>query len=160
MQISLTRLNEDQHRLQVTRDDGSRESIVLETRSYLLHDLLHLAVEAEAGFANGFWGCLAQGKSLADMNDRTGASISEYAREMSLIEQIVGVLTAAVKGSPPSVVLAGLHEWMQAQERASPTWLDEPFIARVQERMRKHLGRWAATRHGQTMTVTWPPKAG
>lgn len=43
--------------------------VACETRSYLVHDLLHYAVESEAGLSGGFWGNLARGKTLADMND-------------------------------------------------------------------------------------------
>src|SRR3954469_11423192 len=95
MEILLTRLTDDQHRLEIVRADGSRDGVTLETRSYLLHDLLHLAVEAEAGLGTGFWGCLASGKTLADMNDRSGAAMKEYAAEMATAEQVVGVLTGA-----------------------------------------------------------------
>jgi hypothetical protein len=155
MQIRLTKLSNEQHRLELLRADGSREDIALETRSCLLHDLLHLAVETEARFETGFWGCLARGKTLADMNDRTGQAMKEYSADMATIEQAVGALTSAAKGTEASVVLAGLQRWLDAQERPLPPWLDEPFIVRVQERMRKLLGHWRGTPFGQTMTVRW-----
>ena len=37
---------------------------------HLVHDLLHYAAEQEAGVQTGFWGTLASGRTLADMNDR------------------------------------------------------------------------------------------
>lgn len=156
LHIRLTRLDDRQHRLEIVREDGSRDVATLETRSYLLHDLLHLAVETEAAFANGFWGCLAAGKTLNDMNDRSGESMKEYAGEMATIEQTVGVLTGAAKGNEAAAVMAGMRRWLEAQGREPPAWLDEAFIVRVQERMRRSLGHWAATRHGETMAVTWP----
>jgi hypothetical protein len=58
-------------------------------------------------------------------------------------------LTAAAKGVQAGTVLAGLRHWLMAQERDPPAWLDEPFIVRVQERMRQLLGHWRATRRGQ-----------
>jgi hypothetical protein len=158
MQILLTRLTDDQHRLEIVRADGSSEALTLETRSCLLHDLLHLAVESEAGFESGFWGCLARGKTLADMNDRTGEAMKEHAADMATIEQAVGALTGAAKGVEAAVVMEGLHRWLEAQERQPPPWLDVAFIIRVQERMRRLMGHWRATRHGQTMAVTWPDR--
>jgi hypothetical protein len=156
MEIRLTKLSNDQHRLELVRADGSRESSgALESRSYLLHDLLHLAVESEARLQTGFWGCLARGKTLADMNDRTGESMREYSADMATIEQAVGALTSAAKGVEAAEVLAGLQRWLDAQERALPPWLDEPFIVRVQERMRKLLGHWRATPFGEAMVVHW-----
>jgi hypothetical protein len=155
MQIRLTKLDNDHHRLEIARDDGSRESLTLETRSYLLHDLLHLAVETEAGLQTGFWGCLARGKTLADMNDRTGQSMKEHSADMATIEQAVGALTGAAKGVDAATVLAGLQRWLAATERPLPAWLDEAFIVRVQERMRKLMGHWRATPFGQAMEVRW-----
>jgi hypothetical protein len=155
MEIRLTKLSNEQHRLEIVRADGSGESVALETRSLLLHDLLHLAVESEARLETGFWGCLARGKTLADMNDRTGKSMKEYSADMATIEQAVGALTSAAKGEDARVVLAGLQRWLDAQERPLPPWLDEPFIVRVQERMRKLLGHWRATPFGETMIVRW-----
>jgi hypothetical protein len=155
MEILLTRLTDDRHRMEIARADGSREAVTLETRSYLLHDLLHLAIEAEARLTTGFWGCLAAGKTLADMNDRTGAAMKEHAAEIATVEQVVGALTGAAKGAPAGAVLAGLQRWVEAQGRPAPLWLDEPFIVRVQERMRRLLGQWRATRHGETMSLRW-----
>src|SRR3954468_10697080 len=128
MEILLTRLTDDRHRMEIARPDGAREAVTLETRSYLLHDLLHLAIEAEARLTTGFWGCLAAGKTLADMNDRTGAAMNEHAAGIATVEQVVGALTSAAKGAPAGAVLAGLQRWVEAQGRPAPFWLDEPFI--------------------------------
>ena len=70
MKILLTKLTDDRHQLAIERDDGSTESVELETRSFLLHDLVHYAVEAEAKIDDGFWGLLARGtKSAAPFAD-------------------------------------------------------------------------------------------
>ena len=98
MQIRLTRLSHERHHLAIRRADGTRDGATLETRSYLLHDLWHLAVESEAALETGFWGCLARGKTLAALNDRTGASLEAASADMALVEQIVGGLTSAGKG--------------------------------------------------------------
>ncbi len=49
-------------RSRVTTDDGRIE---LDTRSFLHHDLVHLAVEGELGLDGGFWGNVAAGSSLS-----------------------------------------------------------------------------------------------
>ena len=155
MDIRLTKLTDDRHGLEIVRTDGSREAATLETRSYLLHDLLHLAVETEAHLDSGFWGCLARGRTLAEMNDRTGQLMGDASGELLAVEQIVGVLTAATKGVPAAEVRAALVAWTDAQGRTLPAWLDESFITRAQARLRGFMGHWLATRHGQTMTLEW-----
>src|SRR5688572_16003070 len=71
MRVLLTKLSDDRHLMTVERTSGPGESVELESRSYLLHDLAHYAVEAEAPIADGFYGLLASGVSLAKLNDRT-----------------------------------------------------------------------------------------
>ena len=61
---------------------GRVERVECETRSYLVRDLLHYAVESEAGLEGGFWGHLARGKTLADMNDRTGKAMAGDAPDL------------------------------------------------------------------------------
>jgi hypothetical protein len=41
-----SKLSDDQHRLEIVRTDGQREQMSCETRSYLVHDLLHYAGRA------------------------------------------------------------------------------------------------------------------
>jgi hypothetical protein len=48
MLIQLTGLTPSHHRFQIQRDDGSSEAVELETRSLLIHDLTHYAVEHES----------------------------------------------------------------------------------------------------------------
>src|SRR5262245_202208 len=67
MQIRLTRLTNERHRFEIERDDGTREAHELETRSALLHDLVHYAVESEAGLVASFYGLLASGKTYESL---------------------------------------------------------------------------------------------
>jgi hypothetical protein len=156
MRISFRKLSNTQHALEIRRADGQHEAVQCETRSYLTHDLLHYAVESEAALDGGFWGNLAAGKTLADMNDRTGASMPDSAGEMAAIEQIVGALSSAVKGVPAERLVETLRRNAAALARPLPDWFDEAFIEAVQERMRRLLGHWNATPFGAEMQLAWP----
>ena len=61
MHVLLTKLSDLKHRVEVIRNDGTRDKAELETRSFLVHDLVHYAVEAIAGMTWGFFGTLAAG---------------------------------------------------------------------------------------------------
>ncbi|HEX5051990.1 MAG TPA: hypothetical protein VFZ65_09475, partial [Planctomycetota bacterium] len=63
--VRLTRTSPTHHRMEIVRDDGTREQHELETRSCLLHDLVHFAVETEAALGNSFYGRLAHGVAYA-----------------------------------------------------------------------------------------------
>jgi hypothetical protein len=161
MKILLRKISDQQHELTIARDGvhgAQRESVTCETRSMLLHDLVHYAVEAAAGIEGGFWGTLARGRTLAEMNDRTGAALdAAEAAEMAAVEQLAGALHGAAKGMPAADVVAGIHRYAAATDEAVPAWLTESFVAAVQERLRALTGAWRATPHGGTLELTWPP---
>jgi len=155
MHITFRKLSDDRHALEISRDGQAPERVECETRSYLVHDLLHYAVESEARLETGFWGSLAAGKTLAQMNDRTGQSMKDVP-DMAAIEQLVGALHESTKGRSAAEVLAGMQRFAMALGGTLPAWLTAPFIERVQERMRRLLGHWRATPYGGAMELTWP----
>ncbi len=157
VRILFRKISDERHTLEIVREDGRREQVECETRSYLVHDLLHYAVESEAGVQGGFWGNLGQGKTLVDMNDRTGRAMASVAPEMAVIERLVGSLSAVVKGRTAAEMVAALDQYAAALGSTNPDWLTEPFVLAVQERMRQLLGRWRATPYGSTMELDWCP---
>ena len=152
MRIQFRKLTDERHELAVSRDPASWERVECETRSYLTHDLLHYAVEAEASLQTGFWGRLATGATLAEMNDRTRSMDDE----MAAIEQVVGALSESVKGRPAAQIVAGMNRFAASLGATLPAWLSESFVLAVQERMRQLLGRWKATPRGATLDLPWP----
>ena len=153
MRIVFRKISDERHTLEIVRDDGRREQVECETRSYLLHDLLHLAVETEAHLTGGFWGNLAKGRTLADMNDRAGKALAAEAPEMAVIERLVGSLSGAVKGRSAVEMVEALTVHATALGSTNPSWLTVELVVAVQERMRRLMGRWKATPFGGTMDV-------
>ena len=156
MNIFLTKISDDRHRLDVKRENGSRDGIELESKSTLVHDFLHFALESSIGTQEGFWGALAAGKTLADMNDRSGASMREYAGTMADIEQLVGALTNVAKGTASAdEIIAAVRNMRAAAGKPVPDWFNAQTIEDVRERMRKLQGHWNATPFGGIMELTW-----
>ncbi len=58
MIVKLTKISPTHHRFEYVRADGTGEKLELETKTFLYHDLLHFAVESEAGLKNSFYGLL------------------------------------------------------------------------------------------------------
>jgi hypothetical protein len=117
--------------------------------------LLHYAVESEAKLETGFWGNLAKGKTLAEMNDRTGRAMEAEGPEMAAIEQLVGALHGSTKGRSPAEMVEGIRRFAEGLGSTVPGWLTDAFVAAVQERMRQLVGRWKATPFGASMDLTW-----
>lgn len=135
MQIELTGLNPRQHRFRIVRADGSTESVELETRSMLAHDLAHYAVERVLGLTRGFYGSLASGASLAELSGR--AMPWPAGTELAYAESLVGPLQSHLTGKP--IVL--------------PDW---PFLGDVERAYREAWGRWRSTRFGACCVLAWP----
>ena len=157
MRILIRKISGEQHELTIVRPDGRRESLLCERRSVLMHDFIHYAVESAAGLETGFWGLLAQGRTLAEMNDRAGLPSADEAAEMVTVERFVGALSGAVKEVPAPVLIAGIRRYASAMDAQVPPWLTEPVVVDAQERLRHLLGAWRATPAGAALELDWPP---
>lgn len=151
--ITLTRISPTEHTFAYTRPDGTGETLTLNTREFLFHDLLHFAVETEAHLAHSFYGNLAASssyKTLAAMNDTAGG-------EIGITERVVGALTGALKNDVDSTAFLSLLEnAFHASNERLPDWLTADFISRIKERMRRLQGEWNGTPFGQSMNLRFP----
>jgi hypothetical protein len=147
--IRLTRTSPTHHRLAFVRPDGSGESRELETKSCLYHDLLHFAVETEAGLRQSFYGLLASGARYADLTMDGTANA-----EIIATERIIGGLTGALRNDATGErFVAVMANAFDAHGERLPEWCSAEFVARVRERMRRLEGHWRATPFGQTLEL-------
>ncbi|MEZ4240005.1 MAG: hypothetical protein R3F59_28415 [Myxococcota bacterium] len=134
MQISLARLDPRTHRLRVDRAQGEPIDVALETRSFLVHDLAHYAVEAEAPTEAGFWGLLAAGADLAALRDPDALPPGTWEALMAVEGAVVRVQTAFRRGGDLPGALA-------------------PALAHL----RRLDGAWRKARQGDALVLSWPP---
>ena len=160
MLIRLTRLTNERHRFEFVRDDGTRESHELETRSALPHDLVHYAVETEAGLNASFYGRLARGETYAALTAElpTGA-------EAMQTESVVGRIQGAAKHGTwssldPELFAAEIAAGSRALGHEPPAWLTGKLVARVRERLRRVQGQWRATPFHHAFELEFPDRNG
>ncbi len=147
MEIVFHRVDDATHVLSI-RD----ESVRCETRSYLLHDLVHYAVESAGRREDGFYGRLAAGATLAVMGDRETVFDG-----MATIEQVVAQVQSAVKASVDAdAIFSRLATSAAAQGERLPAWVTVEMLADALEVLRRARGQWRATPHGSAMTLPWP----
>jgi hypothetical protein len=150
--IRLTRISPTHHRFAYTRPDGSGEELEFETKSFLFHDLLHFAVETEAGLKNSFYGKLLKGELYAKLMEEPPRL--EDTQEIAHTERIVGGLTSVIKqGKDASAFISTMQNLFSAYGEELPGYLTETFIQNVQERMRRLQGEWQALPFGETMEI-------
>lgn len=153
--VRLRRISPTHHQFAYVRSDGSGECAELETRTLLFHDLLHFAVETEAGLKQSFYGKLASGSSFADLRED---ALAMQAGEAATTERVVAAMTAAIQSQAPSEqVLARFRELASALGETGPEWFTCDFVERVRERMRRLRGEWKGTPFSGTMTLSFAP---
>lgn len=155
LQVRLTAITNDRHRIDMTRPDGSVTSTDLETRSTLFHDLVHFAVETEAGLADSFFGRVAKGQDPASLT-QTGMN-DQSTDELAMTERVIGPLQGWLqhrRGSAQDFVTT-LGSYLQSLGQSCPRWLEATLIERVAEKVRHLQGHWQGTKHGETMQLTF-----
>jgi hypothetical protein len=154
MLIRFTRLTNERHRFEIVRDDGTRESHELETRSTLLHDLAHYSVELEAGLRHSFYGRLASGFTYSQLSTMPAQS-SEALQTELVVVQLQNTYrhgfdapeTSSHDASKRIVASFGMGG------TEPPDWLTEEVVDRARKRLRSVQGRWRATPFHQTMEL-------
>lgn len=155
MHVLLTKVSDLRHRIEVIRNDGSREKAEVETRSLLVHDFVHYAVESIAGMTSGFFGMLAAGAPLGQLNDAQATWDPDS--QIGLAESIVGPMQSVMKGRADAAeLLAGLDSMFIATGKKLPAWVTPDFIAQVEAEYRRLWGAWKATPYSGQLVLVWP----
>jgi hypothetical protein len=158
MQIRLTRLTNERHRLEIVRDDGTREAHEQETRSTLLHDLVHYAVESEAGLKASFYGRLANGEAYTALTTMVPAD-AESAQTEAVVVRIQGIAKNDTWSEiQPTSFAQEIVASFAVMGYAAPAWLTGELIVRVRERLRRVQGHWRATPFHRTLTLEFPAR--
>jgi hypothetical protein len=150
--LRFTRISPDRHRFEYRRADGSVEAIEMETRSFLTHDLVHYAVESEAGLGGSFYGILARIGGYEELSVAGGAALGG---EIAITERIVGMLQGALAAEDfdEAAFQAQAAEYLELFAERAPRWFTQAFVSAVRERVRQLTGRWKATPFGGTMEL-------
>lgn len=158
MLIRLTKLSDLKHRMTAIRDNGTSETVVLVSRSFLLHDFIHYAVETTAGLRGGFWGLLASGRNMKELalNMRTadGTSMELPVTEAATVEAVVGCFTSLAQDcATPAESVDAVRRMLEPQGRLPPGWVTEAFARAVVKELRRLKGKWKAIPYGNTMEL-------
>ncbi len=158
MLIRFTRLTNERHRFEIVREDEVSETRELETRSALLHDLTHYAVEVEARLTSSFYGRLAQGIAY-DALATTSPTDLEALQTEAVVARIQGIFKSDdVAKTDPAEFARNIVAGFRAVGGEPPAWVTPNFIVRVRERLRRLHGQWRATPFHQTMELEFPER--
>lgn len=145
LHITLSKLNPQRHRMDIFRADATIDGVELETRSFLLHDLMHFAIERALGLQNGFYGLLAMGHDLMDVRQPELLSETERAclhTADALVEPMLSVWQRQLSVTDYVTQL-------------SAPGLDAVFVSEVQAHVRSLLDTWRRLPYGDGMSLLW-----
>ena len=140
MKILITKLSDEEHKLRVERGDGSADEAVLNSRSFLRHDLAHLAVELEVPLKGGFWGSVAGGNQLDG---------SDFGADIGVAEKLSGPVQTLMRTE------ADVDSYEKVLQYHVPQLASRDMAQRICERIRQLRGHWKATPFGATMELEW-----
>lgn len=141
MRIVITKISQDEHKIEVHRQDGSQESAILNSRSFLRHDFAHFAVEAEIPIKMGYWGLVAAGASLS------GEGIA--GKDIALAETMAGPVQTLIRTK------AEPDRYLEILQRSLPQFASFELAERIFNRARSLTGQWRATPFGSSMSIAW-----
>jgi len=141
MKIIITRHADREHEVQVERADGSSNSKVLNSRSFLRHDLAHLAVESCLAIEQGYWGLVAAGAAL-DGDDLKGADLMRAERFAGPVQTLMRLE-------------AGPDRFFEMLQRVEPAMASRELADRLHEKCRQLAGHWRGTPFGGEMVLEW-----
>jgi hypothetical protein len=148
LKIVLTKLTNTHHRIEFVRANGVRDGAELQTRSFLLHDLVHYGVESEAKLRRAFYGTIADGMLYSEI-----AANPPRNPEAVFVERVVAMLQKCAKGDLKSYNFVGtLREFPDGR---NADWFSQDFVKRALERVRRVQGQWKATPFRRAMELAF-----
>jgi len=143
MKIELKKLNASNHELKIIRGDKTSESTILDTKTYLLHDICHYYVEKELNTFDGFWGMLSQGYQKEQLYGKT----NQLTEKLRIIECIVGGTQSVYSNHMDKT-----RFWYYIQT-VNYELTNEDFLEIVVPKITEFMNQWKYLTIGQTTTL-------
>lgn len=143
MKIELKKINPANHELKIIRTDKTSESTILDTKTYLLHDICHFYVEKELITVDGFWGMLSQGYQMEQLFGKT----NQLTEKLRIIECIVGGTQSVYSNHMDET---SFWDYIQILDYDLP---DNHFLEKVVPQISEFMNKWNHSSIGQTLTL-------
>jgi len=145
MKIELKKINVSNHELKIVRSDKTSEKTVLDTKTYLLHDICHFYVEKELKTFDGFWGMLAQGYQIEQLFGKT----NQLTEKLRIIECIVGGTQSVYSKHMDE---SGFWNYIKAVDF---NLSDNEFLVKVIPRINEFMDQWKYLPVGKTSMLNF-----
>jgi len=145
MNIEFKKINVSNHELKIVRSDKTSEQTVLDTKTYLLHDICHYYVEKELKTFDGFWGMLAQGYQIEQLFGKT----NPLTEKLRIIEWIVGGTQSVYSNHMDE------SEFWNYIKSVDVNFINNEFLAKVIPQINEFMSRWKYLSIGKTSILNF-----
>ena len=145
MKIELKKIDFSNHEVIIIRSDNTTEKTILDTKTYLLHDICHFYVEQELKTSDGFWGMLAQGYRLEQLFGKT----NQLTEKLRIIESIVGGTQSVFSNHMNET---DFWNYLKSTEFSKT---DSGFLVKVIPRITEFMDEWKYLPIGKTIILNF-----
>ena len=168
MQVVFTKHEDRNYSIVVTRSDRIKIQFPGAGKKFLVpHDLSHFIVESKLNMRQGFWGCVANGALLPNMNIIEGRQkpnakskskqiIKDARQQLRLAECLVRVFDE-IYTVEPNRVLVQARQLSQISSKIKPK-LSSATILDVCSTLKAVQTNWQAINVGGNIELDWNPK--
>jgi hypothetical protein len=148
MTIGFTKNNASKHTISVLKNGQQFDEVVLDTKTYFLHDLTHYCVEVELELTQGFWGLINQGYKMEQLGGKT----NELTEELRKIEHVVGATQSVYAGYM-------LPEIFMENMKVIDYTLPPAFLEKAIHRIQSVMNAWNYLPVGKTLELEFNIKS-
>jgi hypothetical protein len=156
LQVQFTKRADGNVALRCTRQDGSATWKRYDNQAafFAHHDLGHFAVETVLGLSNGFYGLIADGWDITDMDGKGPRGKPDAS---VIAEHVVGLLTMERGAVAGPFTAADFNSQLETMiGRPVPRRLTDEQLQAIRTRTSDLYRQWAATPPGSTLDLTYP----
>lgn len=156
MEVIFEKTSHERNGVRCVRDDGTETyAPLLESKSYLRHDLMHYCVEKHAGLKHSFYGMVAAGTDFAQLREMEEG---QGEGEALMTERIVAMLQSShhEEAFHSDQTYARIVDSFMLQDSVPPAYFTESFVSSAVSEFRFLLKRWDALKTGESLRLEFP----
>lgn len=165
MDIIITK-GTDRDWIHITRSDGTEDKSTFPKKGMIPHDFVHFVVEKEFGFSDGFWGYVAKGNSISDIQEivkNAGHASSKRAKipdehivELLQAERLVECFEADQwsSGTDSDTFRDVVNAACASSHVPVPT-IDDRSIEKIRVQLSEFTAKWTTIPIGDMVQITW-----
>lgn len=165
MKVEITK-GTDRDWIEISRDEESPEKTSFPKKGPMPHDAVHFIVETELKLRNGFWGMVADGVRVADVQDiakKAGHASASRARlpdasivELLQVERLVECFEADIWSGADDVELFQDIARVACESSFVPDMqISTDAIKAIRSQLKKFQAAWTVAPIGHTVSFEW-----